>query len=183
MDAREKISVALKQELALVPLKKVTVAAVAKRAGITRQTFYYHFADVEDAAVWVFQHEVGAHILSHASYRRWVPGLIQLMNYMSDHAEQVDAILNSLSVQQTEQFFFQQLRIMMSAIVSELGGDKLHAADRRFIIDHYTLAVVGHLLHWLNNNRREPPEALVKNISFIMCGHGIESIHRFRERG
>ncbi len=42
------LSVALEQLMHEMPLAKVTVRAVAERAGVDRQTFYYHFDTMND---------------------------------------------------------------------------------------------------------------------------------------
>ena len=76
---RQLLSVALKDQLRSTPLDKVTVSSLTAQAGITRQTFYYHFADVYDLAVWVFEQEVANHIMEHASYSEWAKGALHNM--------------------------------------------------------------------------------------------------------
>ena len=48
--ARERIIEAYLRLLSQDSRKKVTVTAVAKSAGCNRDTFYYHFASIDDAA-------------------------------------------------------------------------------------------------------------------------------------
>lgn len=47
---RERLGNALKEELRTTPLTKVTVRRLTEIAGVTRQAFYYHFADVMSLA-------------------------------------------------------------------------------------------------------------------------------------
>ncbi|MEJ5997726.1 TetR-like C-terminal domain-containing protein [Corynebacterium sp. H130] len=180
MEAREALAAALKSELTTTELSRITVARLAARAGVTRQAFYYHFDDVYDAAAWLFQEEVARHILAHARYDAWAAGFEQLMTYMFTHRDQVQAILKSLTMPKTEVFFFKALREMMSAIVTELAdGHCLQPVDRDFIIDHYTLAVVGHLMHWIATGMREDPAQLAHRVEYVMRGHVAESIERY----
>lgn len=65
---------ALKEMLAETSLDKVTVAALCRRCDLTRQTFYNHFGDIRELAVWVFTSDVANHILSHASLAEWEEG-------------------------------------------------------------------------------------------------------------
>lgn len=181
MDARAALASALKSELETTELSRITVARLATRAGVTRQAFYYHFEDVYDAAAWLFQEEVARHILAHARYDAWANGFAELMTYMYNHRTQVQAIVKSLTMQKTEVFFFRALREMMSAIVAELSeGAQLLAEDREFIVDHYTLAVVGHLLHWIAAGMKDDPAQLARRVEFVMQGHVLESIERYR---
>lgn len=182
MDARDALSDALKSELETTELSRITVARLAARAGVTRQAFYYHFDDVYDAAAWLFQNEVARHILAHARYDAWAAGFEQLMTYMYTHRTQVQAILKSLTMPKTEVFFFRALRRMMTAIVAELAdGYSLQPADRDFIIDHYTLAVVGHLMHWIATGMRDDPAQLAHRVEYVMRGHVLESIERYAQ--
>ena len=54
---------ALKDELETTPLNRVTVRRLTQATGITRQAFYYHFADVYDLA---------------ASMTRWVTSCMKV---------------------------------------------------------------------------------------------------------
>ena len=199
--ARAALVEALKRRLATTPLNKVSVASLAADAGVTRQAFYYHFDDVYDAATWVFTTEVADHVLAHAEYDLWADGFLRLLTYMRRHRPQVKAVLDSLTWVKTERFFYRVLRRMMRAIVAELeaagaaGADAgaagseafarrpLSDADREFVIQHYTLAVLGHLLHWLAGGMKEEPEELVRRLEIVMNGHVRESLDRFRVGG
>ena len=199
--ARAALVEALKRRLATTPLNKVSVASLAADAGVTRQAFYYHFDDVYDAATWVFTTEVADHVLAHAEYDLWADGFLRLLTYMRRHRPQVKAVLDSLTWVKTERFFYRVLRRMMRAIVAELeaagaaGADAgaagseafarrpLSDADREFVIQHYTLTVLGHLLHWLAGGMKEEPEELVRRLEIVMNGHVRESLDRFRVGG
>ncbi|AKK02182.1 hypothetical protein CEPID_01480 [Corynebacterium epidermidicanis] len=99
---------------------------------------------------------------------------------MHQHRPQVHAILKSLRKAEMERFFFRALRQMMAAIVAELSiGHTLDDADQKFIIDHYTLAVLGHLSHWIATGMKDDPAELVRRLQFVMQGHVLESIERY----
>ncbi len=182
-DAQLAVARALKQLLIDKPLRKISVAELCRVAVINRQTFYYHFNDIFDAAAWVFAREVADHILAHASYSEWAGGLEHLMVYMREHAEQAMAVIDSLPWSRTERFFHAVLRQMMTAVVDELLAQPpaivLEAADRAFVIEHYTVAVWGHIVHWLATGMADDPHDLVRRISFAMQGHVRESLERF----
>lgn len=183
VDAKLKLGQTLKALLRTNKLADITVTQVARNAGVTRQAFYYHFTDVNDAAAWVFETEIADHILRNASYSQWATGFEELLSYMHAHKPQVSSILRTLSLERTERFLFKALRVMMAAVVDELDTENaLNDEDRTFLIDHYTLAIVGHLLHWLSIDMRDDPHELVENIEFIMHGHVTESIARMTAR-
>jgi probable dihydroxyacetone kinase regulator len=177
------LAVALKQALVTTPLAKVTVSGLAASAGVNRQTFYSHFSDVYDLARWVFTTEVANHIMAHASYDQWADGFSELLNYMKQHHDQTYAVIRSLRHDELERFFYRSLRNMMQVIVAEMDdGLTVRAEDRAFVIDHYTLAVLGHLLHWLATDMKENPYVLIERLEFVLHGSVRESLERFAAR-
>lgn len=177
---REQLGVALKESLRTTALDKVTVSHLSAVVGINRQTFYYHFADVYDLAVWVFEVEVANHIMAHATYDQWADGYRTLLNYMRDNFDQTRAVLDSLGHRQRDAFFLGQFREMMRAIVAELEGDLvLTPEDRKFVIDHFAVVVLGHFLRWLTLDGREDPDVLVPRLEKIMRGNVRASLERF----
>lgn len=177
---RELLGAALKDALRTTALDKVTVSRLSAAAGINRQTFYYHFSDVYDLAVWVFEVEVANHIMAHATYDQWADGYRTLLNYMRDNFDQMRAVLNSLGHKQRDIFFLEEFRAMMRAIVAELQGDLVLAEeDRQFIVDHFAVIVLGHFLRWLAMNGEEDPDVLVPRIEKIMHGNVRASLETF----
>lgn len=177
------LAAALKQNLATTPLNKVTVSGLAATAGVNRQTFYAYFANVYELAFWVFTTDVADHIMAHAGYDEWADGFVELLEYLKDHRDQTYFVLRSLRHSEMERFFYRELRAMMRVIVAELDdGLEISQVDRDFVVDHYTLTVLGHLLHWLATDMREEPHVLVYNLEFILHGAVRESLERFATR-
>lgn len=177
---RDALGRILKDQLRTTPLDRITVSGLTSAAGINRQTFYYHFADVYDLAVWVFEQDVANHIMDHASYDQWAEGYRTLLQYMRDNHDQILAVINSVDHRERDAFFLRQFRAMMSAIVTELQGDLvLSDEDRQFVIDHFAAIVLGHFLQWLVEGAKEDPNILVPKIEKVLRGTVRESLERF----
>lgn len=178
--AKVRLGEALKAELKIKPLGKVSVSHLTQVAGVGRQTFYYHFADVHDLATWVFEREVAEQIMSHATYESWATGFRQVMEYMQQNRDQVNAVMKSLDHREFEAFFYSEFECMMEAIVSQLEGDlDVPTEARNLVIMHYTIVVVGHLLHWLALGMRDDPAVLVPQIETVMRGNVRQALQRF----
>lgn len=179
-DTRLALAQALKAELAHTELARVKVVQICRRAGITRQSFYYHFADVLDLAVWTFQQEVANHIFAHANLAQWSKGFAQLLTYLQHNRKQTYAVIRSLNLVDVEQFFYDAFRRMMEAIVSEVGAQmpQLRSTDRRFVVDHFTLSVLGHFFHWLATGMEEDPHKLAADLRFILDGGVKQALQR-----
>ena len=82
--AKREICAALKKLMAQKPLNKITVAEVMKACGMTRQHFYYHFADIYDAVRWMFEEEAVALLRKHEGVMLWQDGLLHLFQYLQE---------------------------------------------------------------------------------------------------
>lgn len=165
-------------------LSKISVSRLAIEAGVHRQTFYAHFTDVYDLAGWVFTSEVADRVLRHASHEEWADGLHDLLLYLQEHRAQLRSVVASLSLRNFEHFLYVELRTMMRAVALQLQGDLvLTDADRDFVIRHFTVAVVGHIMHWIADDMTEDPYRLVANLEFILRGSVRQAMERFAEDG
>ncbi len=179
---REALGAALKAELASTPLDKVSVRSLTEAAGVTRQAFYYHFADVYDLAVWVFKAEISDRIMAHATYEEWSDGFLELLLWLERHKEQTYLALGALSHEELERFLHRQFRAMTVALLTGIEASaELAPADRAFIIDHFSLLPLGHLLHWLATDMDADPYLLVERIERTVHGslaHAVEEFSR-----
>lgn len=177
---RLQLAAALRERLSKTQLNKVTVSSLAADVGITRQAFYYHFADTYALAVWTFEHEVANHIMDHASYKHWADGYRTLLLYLDRNFDQTCAVLNCLNHKERDVFFLDLFREMMEAVVSELEGDlDVPSDDRTFVIDHYASIVLGHFLRWIAEPVRENPNDLVPRIERILKGTVRKALEEF----
>ena len=57
MKTEHRLAEALKSMMSELPLEEISVAALARRCKVNRQTFYYHFHDIYDLLTLVFLDE------------------------------------------------------------------------------------------------------------------------------
>ena len=145
-DAKTMLAHALRDALQTVPLSKVTVSGLTRTAGVTRQAFYYHFADIRDLTVWVFKREVANQIEAHSTHEDWSEGLLAMLTWMQAHLEETRSVVSTLSMEDLQVFLYKQLRAVMEPIVDHYSdGLTVRADDREFITEHFTLSVLGHV--------------------------------------
>lgn len=182
-DAKTALALALRDALTTTPLSKVTVSGLTRAAGVTRQAFYYHFADIRDLTVWVFKREVADQILSHATYDDWSDGLLAMLVWMQSHPEETRSVISSLGMEELQIFFHKQLRAVMEPIVDQLGADlTVTEGDRIFITDHFTLAILGHISQWIATGMSADPYILTERIARILDGQVLRALTLFSEK-
>ena len=182
-DAKTALALALRDALTTTPLSKVTVSGLTRAAGVTRQAFYYHFADIRDLTVWVFKREVADQIISHATYEDWSEGLLAMLVWMQSHPEETRSVISSLGVEELQIFLHKQLRAVMEPIVDQLGADlTVTEGDRIFITDHFTLAILGHISQWIATGMSADPYILTERIARILDGQVLRALTLFSEK-
>ena len=182
-DAKTALALALRDALTTTPLSKVTVSGLTRAAGVTRQAFYYHFADIRDLTVWVFKREVADQIISHATYDDWSDGLLAMLVWMQSHPEETRSVISSLGMEELQIFLHKQLRAVMEPIVDQLGADlTVTEGDRMFITDHFTLAVLGHISQWIATGMSADPYILTERIARILDGQVLRALTLFSEK-
>ncbi|WP_315299330.1 TetR/AcrR family transcriptional regulator C-terminal domain-containing protein [uncultured Actinomyces sp.] len=182
-DAKTALALALRDALTTTPLSKVTVSGLTRAAGVTRQAFYYHFADIRDLTVWVFKREVADQILSHATYDDWSDGLLAMLVWMQSHPEETRSVISSLGMEELQIFLHKQLRAVMEPIVDQLGADlTVTEGDRIFITDHFTLAILGHISQWIATGMSADPYILTERIARILDGQVLRALTLFSEK-
>ncbi|ERH24264.1 MULTISPECIES: TetR/AcrR family transcriptional regulator [Actinomycetaceae] len=182
-DAKTALALALRDALTTTPLSKVTVSGLTRAAGVTRQAFYYHFADIRDLTVWVFKREVADQILSHATYDDWSDGLLAMLVWMQSHPEETRSVISSLGMEELQIFLHKQLRAVMEPIVDQLGANlTVTEGDRIFITDHFTLAILGHISQWIATGMSADPYILTERIARILDGQVLRALTLFSEK-
>ena len=182
-DAKTALALALRDALTTTPLSKVTVSGLTRAAGVTRQAFYYHFADIRDLTVWVFKREVADQIISHATYDDWSDGLLAMLVWMQSHPEETRSVISSLGMEELQIFLHKQLRAVMEPIVDQLGANlTVTEGDRIFITDHFTLAILGHISQWIATGMSADPYILTERIARILDGQVLRALTRFSEK-
>ena len=179
-DAKTMLAHALRDALQTVPLSKVTVSGLTRTAGVTRQAFYYHFADIRDLTVWVFKREVADQIITHATHEDWADGLLAMFTWMRDHPEETRSVIASLSMEDLQIFLYKQLRAVMEPIVDHYSdGLTVHADDHEFVTEHFTLSVLGHVCQWLTTDMSADPTILTDRIARVLNGQVRRSLELF----
>lgn len=89
-----------------MPFDKITVSALVKRAGVSPNTFYYHYQDIYDLLrVW-FHTILNQQVDIHAPDFHWQSATKTLLHICQAHPKIVYHIFDSLSRNQLERYVF-----------------------------------------------------------------------------
>ena len=140
------------------PLDKITIKDIVDDCGISRNTFYYHFQDLDMDS--------------------WEDGFISAARFALENKRLVYHIYNSVSRERVERYLYSIAGEVMRLYVSRITEQVEHAAhkkvfpeDQKMVVDFYKFALVGMILDWLNTGMKKDPEGLIRRVGEIFHGN------------
>ena len=94
---KEALASALRQMMTVKPIDKVTVKDIVEICGVNRQTFYYHFDDVDDLLEWVFEQDSDRVFPREVVYDRWMEDMMGYFDYLVSNSAFTLNVYNSNS--------------------------------------------------------------------------------------
>lgn len=178
---KKALSQGLKELMRKVPLEKIRVSQITEVTGVSRNTFYYHFSDINGLLSWTYDHEVVFSLESCQQLDSWQDGLMKVLIYTEDNRAFCMNTFHSLSRDRLEHFLYRITYDMLLAIVEMAPyGNDLEAQQRHEIADFYGRGIVAQVIHWLLTNLREPKQALVDRVERMTVG-AIERVISYRK--
>lgn len=168
---KKALSLGLKELMKRVALDKIRVSQITEITGVSRNTFYYHFSDINDLLSWTYDHEVVFSLESFTQLASWRAGLMKVLDYTEANRAFCMNTFHSLSRDRLENFLYRITYDMLLTIMAiEAYGESLDGQLRHDIADFYGRAIVAQVIHWLVTNLREPKEDLVTRVERMTVG-------------
>lgn len=168
---KQALSFALKELMSTQPLDKIRVNHVTEQARVSRNTFYYHFSDINELLAWTYDNEVVNGLGRFQGINTWQEGLLQVLDYTEMNKSFCLNTFQSLSRDRLEHFLYESTCNMLRTIMSEnpkMAHLKQETLDE--IVDFYGRAIVAQIIHWLVINLREEKQDLVNRIERMTVG-------------
>lgn len=131
-----------------IPLKNLTVGEIAKEAGVNRQTFYYHFHDIYDLALY------NAKIIVHSELKDendFSTFLMKLYNLMMDRKSSVLNLYHHSERYELKRIFLETFHDVSDNLVTEASMDKRLPAEEHEIAVRFTMFMTAEfLLTWVD---------------------------------
>ncbi|MBQ6651470.1 MAG: TetR/AcrR family transcriptional regulator C-terminal domain-containing protein [Atopobiaceae bacterium] len=179
---RRALVLALADEMAAAgDLSRVTVTAVAERAGITRRTFYSHYRDISDIVAST-EDALLAELVCHVSRitktrlddlhacldaHEPCPGLVELLEYIVEHGRLYAALMG---VGGDPSFAPRIKEAIHGAVIDRaLEGLDTRAAGRflDYYVSYVISAEVGVIAEWLDGGMHESPQAMARIMTLL----------------
>jgi len=175
------LAASLKKLLAERPLDKITVIDIVKDCEVNRQTFYYHFQDINDLLEWFIMNEASMALDGKKTYDTWQRGFVQILQYARENKTVVMNVSKSLDREQGEKYLYDIAYDLLIGVVDEkAAGIPVREEDKKTIADFYKYAFVGLALNWIKNGMKEDPQVIIDQLSVLIQGSFSEALEKYR---
>ncbi|MDR3645247.1 MAG: TetR-like C-terminal domain-containing protein [Clostridia bacterium] len=178
---KKAIAASLKKLLIKKPLSKITINDFVEDCGITRQTFYYHFADIYDLIEWIFTSEATMALNGEKTYDTWQEGFLNIFQYVQDNKAFVTNTYHSISREQLERYLYNETYNLLIGVVEEkAAGLSIKAEDKQFIADFYKYGFTGLMLEWIRTGMKEEPSLIIERLDTLIHGDIEKTLNKFQ---
>ena len=178
---KQALSAALKSLMEEVPLSKISVGDIARRCGINRQTFYYHFKDKYELVNWIYYTETLPYMGNFTDLAHWTDGLCALCYYMKENKRFYINALNSSGQNSFPEYLTQFVHNLIRSILEALLEERqMPELELEFIADFYSFAFVGLIQKWAHRGMQDDPKRYIQRIQELVDGSMLKELSRFR---
>lgn len=168
---KKALSQALKSLMASIPFEKITINDVTKEAGLSRNTFYYHFSDINELLEWTFDNEIVSGLESYEDLETWKDGLLSVLNYTEENRKFCLNTFHSINRDRLEIFLYNITYHMLISIMDQSYDEKILSKQLKIdIADFYGRGIVAQVTHWLTTRLEEPKDQLIERIEGVTKG-------------
>ncbi|MBQ9773438.1 MAG: TetR/AcrR family transcriptional regulator C-terminal domain-containing protein [Clostridia bacterium] len=151
------------------PLNRITVRDIVEMCGITRNTFYYHFHDIYEALECAL--DTAFESLKHTEGDDYEQTLFAVIDFFVEKKRLLVSLYRAIGGEQLSDYVSKQLRaILMAQLHKASDGLEVDAEDLHVICTFYEEAMIGILLRWIRNDKKERSDEQLRET--------LERVHR-----
>lgn len=147
-------------------IDKITVKDIVDDCQISRNTFYYHYADIDNLLLDVFNLE--AHKVSDLplDYTNWQEGFAKAITFAFENKRAFYHVYHSARRETIERYLYTVIYHLMHGYAKKVSGGRTVSEENiAFISSFFTGGLCSVTVLWLNENNDVTPEQFVKRLS------------------
>ncbi|KRL67313.1 TetR/AcrR family transcriptional regulator [Companilactobacillus versmoldensis] len=169
MGTKKHLAVTLKELMQTEPVDKITINQLTSAANVARNTFYYHFEDINSLLEYIYAQEIVIQLHAYKQEQNWQDGLKVLLDYISNNRKFCLNTFRSVNRGLLEHFLYRVAFDMVTGVVEDLHPhcpDKLHDEIGNF----YGLALSNQVIQWLTTDLQESKNEFCQRMNRMLCG-------------
>ena len=177
---KRKLAEVLTEYMKTVSLEKITVKDIVERAGVSRQTFYYHFHDIYEVLEWYMAEVTNEAIKKNSEKEEWIEGYTRILCWCRENKPVLMNIYSSVS-RDTLEFYMNQLLYgyMIKRINYNSKKMKVSEKQKEMVAKFYTMGINAITLEWMRTYMKEDPEELAAEVYIMLKGGSEKALSNF----
>lgn len=163
----------LQQLMLTMPLEKISVNDIVEKAGVGRNTFYYHFADKYDLVTWYFQTGVTPFLFEHTQYGSWQSILIGLEEYFRQNKVFYENALAYTGQNSLSEYIYDFMQKYYHQRLSECRPN-MCTEELEFLSQFLAGAAMGVLMPWVRGGMEKE---LSQETRYLLALHDDNLLH------
>lgn len=168
-----------KKLLSQYSLDKITVSQITDKCSIKRQTFYYHFSNIDDLISFGAKSYI-KDIVGSKEFKNWQQKFIYILETIKEEKDSFFYLIMTRTAYNLGGCIFD---IFKDEVMETVDGFKeeypVSKNDENFIVDFYSYGLTGIVLKWFDGGMEEDPKILVYKIESIIDGTSKKAFQKF----
>lgn len=171
LTTKKAIAYAFKNLLKEKKLTKITINDIAKKCDINRQTFYYHFQDIQDLVEWICVEEANRMLENNSNCETWEEKFLAVFYLLYEEKSFVVNIYHSVSLEILRKNLYTMVYPIMYEEIDKISqGMNCKEEDKVFVTNFYKYAFVAIVLQWIEDGMKANPKLIVDKASKLATG-------------
>lgn len=152
----------------------ITIAQLAARCEISRNTFYYHYDGIYSLVKEIWADELVKVDAEFNATLSWEEGLLHAVSFLLENKRAAQNLFQSIDKKDRDAYLFELCDAVMTRYVDSVCEAKViraKAEDKRLVTDFYRAALVGLLDKWVQEGMQASPEAVIFRIGRLFDGN------------
>lgn len=155
-------------------LKNITIAELAEKCDINRNTFYYHYEDIYMLVKEILNDELEKIDKEFNNTYSWEDSLLHAVSFILENKKATQNIFKSIDKKDTDDYLFKVCEAVMEKYIkNECESKNIEAKekDKILIRNFYRAALVGLLDKWIQDGMKEEPQLVIYRIGKLFDGN------------
>ncbi len=167
-DTRENLVKALKATLKDKPLSKITIGEISAAAGVSRQTFYYHFDNIFEIYKWALRSKLKHTKRSKGSYPSLLISLLDWCHSLEKNKILTLAFYDSPYKMDIFSFIKEENIPVAKEFLSYSVGANLPSKNLDVSANFLVSAYLGIIYDWIQDSMEAPIDDVYDSITKLM---------------
>lgn len=135
-------------------LDNLTISDIVEKAGVNRQTFYYHFKDLRDFIIWIFENRIFNND-PNVNVDNWYEFVSAMLDNMVKYKTFVYESFHSKNYFYFEKKLQEYIYTFVKSVINNSKNLPITDAETEYYSHFYSYCVSGITLSWVMNNKME----------------------------